>query len=199
MSILGLNKPLSEYTFTVVDTETTGLNPYKGAELLEISAVKINSEFKLDLNNHFTTLIKPQKPIPANTIEINGIDDKMVENAPSVHEILPKFAEFVENSVFVAHNAKFDFTFINYYMKKYSVNCNLVCIVDTVSITKKYFPNIGRYDLDALIRYFGINIKVEGSVRHRALFDAIHTSIVFLKTIERLQILGIDLTLSNLL
>ncbi|UOD34895.1 3'-5' exonuclease [Deferribacteraceae bacterium V6Fe1] len=199
MSILGLNKPLNEYTFTVVDTETTGLSPYKGAELLEISAVRINSDFKLDLNNHFTTLIKPEKPIPSKTIEINGIDDKMVENAPVVHEILPKFAEFAENTVFIAHNAKFDFTFINYYMKKHSIDCKLICILDTVNIAKKFFPNIGRYNLDALIRYFNIDVKIENSFRHRALFDAVNTSVVFLKAVEKMQFLGVELTLSNLL
>lgn len=199
MSILGLNKSLKEYTFTVVDTETTGLSPYKGAELLEISAVKINSDFNLDLNNHFTTLIKPEKPIPSKTIEINGIDEKMVENAPLIDEVLPKFAEFAENTVFIAHNAKFDFTFINYYMKKHCVDCKLVCILDTVSITKKFFPNIGRYNLDSLIRYFDINVEIENSYRHRALFDAVNTSVVFLKAIEKMKFLGLDLTLSNLL
>jgi DNA polymerase-3 subunit epsilon len=198
MSILGLNKSLKEYTFTVVDTETTGLSPYKGAELLEISAVKINS-FNLDLNNHFTTLIKPEKPIPSKTIEINGIDEKMVENAPLIDEVLPKFAEFAENTVFIAHNAKFDFTFINYYMKKHCVDCKLVCILDTVSITKKFYPNIGRYNLDSLIRYFDINVEIENSYRHRALFDAVNTSVVFLKAIEKMKFLGLDLTLSNLL
>ncbi|MCB4203611.1 3'-5' exonuclease [Deferribacterales bacterium Es71-Z0220] len=199
MSILGLNKSLKEYTFTVVDTETTGLSPYKGAELLEISAVKINSDFNLDLNNHFTTLIKPEKPIPSKTIEINGIDEKMVENAPLIDEVLPKFAEFAENTVFIAHNAKFDFTFINYYMKKHCVDCKLVCILDTVSITKKFYPNIGRYNLDSLIRYFDINVEIENSYRHRALFDAVNTSVVFLKAIEKMKFLGLDLTLSNLL
>ncbi|MBZ4672257.1 MAG: polymerase epsilon subunit [Deferribacteraceae bacterium] len=199
MSILGLNKPLKEYTFTVVDTETTGLSPYKGAELLEISAVKINSDFNLDLNNHFTTLIKPEKPIPSKTIEINGIDEKMVENAPLIDEVLPKFAEFAENTVFIAHNAKFDFTFINYYMKKHCVDCKLVCILDTVSITKKFYPNIGRYNLDSLIRYFDINVEIENSYRHRALFDAVNTSVVFLKAVEKMKFLGLDLTLSNLL
>ncbi|MBC7196311.1 MAG: 3'-5' exonuclease [Deferribacterales bacterium] len=199
MSILGLNKSLKEYTFTVVDTETTGLSPYKGAELLEISAVKINSDFNLDLNNHFTTLIKPEKPIPSKTIEINGIDEKMVENAPLIDEVLPKFAEFAENTVFIAHNAKFDFTFINYYMKKHCVDCKLVCILDTVSITKKFYPNIGRYNLDSLIRYFDINVEIENSYRHRALFDAVNTSVVFLKAVEKMKFLGLDLTLSNLL
>jgi len=199
MSILGLNKPLSEYTFTVVDTETTGLSPYKGAELLEISAVRIKSDLQLDLKNHFTTLIKPERPIPSKTIQINGIDENIVKDAPAVHEVLPKFAEFAENTVFIAHNAKFDFTFINYYMKKHCVDCKLICILDTVSITKKFFPNIRRYNLDALIRHFDINIEVEGSFRHRALFDAVNTSVVFLKTIEKMQFLGVDLTLSNLL
>ncbi|MBZ4644037.1 MAG: polymerase epsilon subunit [Deferribacteraceae bacterium] len=198
MSILGLNKPLDNYIFTVVDTETTGLSPYKGAELLEIAAVKINN-LQLDLSLKFSTLIKPEKPIPQETIKINGIDEKMVESSPKVYEVMPKFAEFVENTVFIAHNAKFDFSFINFYMKKHCIDCKLVHVIDTVSLSKKFFPNIGRYNLDALIKYFKIDVNIENSSRHRAFFDAVNTAIIFLKNIEKMKMLGMDLTLSNLL
>lgn len=197
--MLKIDKSIFEYTFTVVDIETTGFSPHKGAEIIEISAVKIKEGLRLDLNTHFTTLVKPNKPISPEITEINGINNHMIKDAPFIDEVLPQFANFVENTIFVAHNAKFDFGFLNYYMKKFCIDCNLIHVLDTVKISKRYFPHLKRYNLDNLIKHFDINIEIKDSKRHRAFYDAVNTSILFLKIVERMKISKLPLNLENLI
>jgi DNA polymerase III epsilon subunit family exonuclease len=197
--MLKIDKSIFEYTFTVVDIETTGFSPYKGAEIIEISAVKIKEGLRLDLNTHFTTLVKPNKPISPEITEINKIDNDMIKDAPFIDEVLPQFANFVENTIFLAHNAKFDFSFLNYYMKKFCIDCKLLYVLDTVKISKRYLPHLKRYNLDNLIKHFDINIEIKGSERHRAFYDAVNTSIVFLKIVEKMKISKLPLNLESLI
>lgn len=199
MSLFSTNKLLQELIFTVFDTETTGLSPFKGSELLEIGAVKIVQNLELDLKCSFSSFVKPLCPIPSEISVINGITDVMVADAPLVENVLKNFAEFSGGTVLVAHNAKFDMGFIDYFMKRCCVRPKHLYVVDTVLLTKRFFPNFGRYNLDNLISKFGLNIKVEGSSRHRAVYDAVATSFVFLENIKKMQKLDIKLTLSNLI
>ena len=199
MSRFITNKCLSEITFTVFDTETTGLSPLEGSELLEIGAVKILQNFELDLKRIFSSLVKPLSPIPPEISIINGITDSMVKDAPLVADVLKDFGEFSEGTVLVAHNAKFDVGFINYFMKRCCLKQKHLYVVDTVLLTKRFFPGLGRYNLDSLISKFGLNIGIEGSARHRAVYDAVATAFVFLENIKKMQMMDIELTLSNLI
>lgn len=199
MSFFSTNKLLSELTFTVFDTETTGLSPFKGSELLEIGAVKIVQNLELDLKCSFSSFVKPLGSIPPEISVINGIHDIMVKDAPPVRDVLSDFAEFSSETVLVAHNAKFDMGFVDYFMKRCCVKPKHLYVVDTVSLTKRFFPNFGRYNLDSLISRFGLDIKVDGSARHRAVYDAVATAFVFLENIKKMQRLDVKLNLSNLI
>ncbi|TYB33100.1 MAG: 3'-5' exonuclease [Flexistipes sinusarabici] len=208
------NSPLSELEFTVFDTETTGLSPYKGAKLVEIGAVKIKKGLSLDLNSTFTRLINPKVSIPYSAYKIHKISNDKVIDAPDISEVLPEFSEFTENTVAVAHNAKFDYKFIDYFMKEHNMQCNIVNILDTLSLTRLLFPEIGRYNLDRLIDYFSLYELTEEAVkgfhtenmfgndkhyRHRALYDAINTAFIFIKCVEKIKRLGLPEKLHSLI
>ncbi|MEC9492161.1 3'-5' exonuclease [Flexistipes sp.] len=207
------NAPLSELEFTVFDTETTGLSPYKGAKLVEIGAVKVRKGLNLDLSSTFTRLINPKIRIPYSAYKIHKISNEKVIHAPDISEVLPEFAEFTENSVVVAHNAKFDFKFIDYFMKEHNMQCSIVNILDTLSLTRLLFPEIGRYNLDRLIDYFSLHELTEEAVkglhtenmfgndehyRHRALYDAINTAFIFIRCVEKIKRLGLPEKLHSL-
>ncbi|WP_423302513.1 PolC-type DNA polymerase III [Deferribacter thermophilus] len=182
-----MNKDITSYKFTVVDTETTGLTPYKGAKLVEIGAVRIDEGLKINLERGFSTLINPEKPIPYSAYKIHKINDDMVRHAPTIEKVLPHFSNYVENTVFVAHNAPFDFKFIDYFYKACRLSCPLIAVLDTIKIAKRVIPGLKSYSLDSLINYFNLKIELPGTYRHRAIFDAIHTAFIFKKlvTIEK--------------
>jgi DNA polymerase-3 subunit epsilon len=197
---------LSELSYTVVDTETTGLSPYKGARLVEIGAVKINQKMNLDLNCTFSQLINPETKIPYSAYKIHKISNEMTDGKPKIDEVLPEFSRFAENTVIVAHNARFDYSFIDYYMRKHNMQCNLIHIVDTLKLTRQMYPEIRQYSLDKLIEFFDLDSKTkillsdaEKFYRHRALFDAINTALVFIKCVEKARRLGLPEKLGTLI
>lgn len=206
MSTFTNNTKLSELEFTVFDTETTGLSPYKGAKLVEIGAVKIRKGLSLDLKNTFSQLIDPQKRIPYGAYKIHRISNEKVAGAPKIDEVLPQFAEYAENTVIVAHNAKFDYKFIDYFMKEHNMECGIMHILDTIQLTKLLYPEIGRYNLDRLIHHFQLHTQAEKAAesifmestvnhedhyRHRALYDAINTAFVFIRCVQKIKRLGL--------
>ncbi len=106
---LELGVPLSEVTFCVVDLETTGGSPIDDA-ITEIGAVKYRGGERL---GSFRSLVDPRRPIPPYVAHLTGIDDRLVSGEPPIEQVLPSFLEFFGGSVFVAHNAGFDFGFLN--------------------------------------------------------------------------------------
>ena len=121
----------------------------------------------------------------------------MVKDKPLIQDIMPSFLSFAKDSVIVGHNVNFDMRFI----KHEAQNCNLPLtfnhVLDTLSLSKKAVPNLEAYKLDNLIDYFNINLNIDNSDRHRALFDAVNTAIVMIKCLEILQNKGIY-SISNL-
>jgi DNA polymerase III subunit epsilon len=101
--------PLAEVSFCVVDLETTGGSP-TDSRITEIGAVKYRAGERIGV---FETLVNPRVPIPRFITHLTGIDDLAVAGAPPIEWTLPSFAEFARGCVFVAHNARFDFTFLN--------------------------------------------------------------------------------------
>ena len=101
--------PLGEVTFVVVDLETTGGSPLEHA-ITEIGAVTMRGGERL---RSFQSLVAPGQPIPPYVAHLTGIDDRSVVAEPPIEEILPAFLEFCRGAVFVAHNARFDFSFLN--------------------------------------------------------------------------------------
>lgn len=191
-----INTPFNQLTYTVVDTETTGYTP-KYAKMVEIAAVKIYPDFTIDYENTFSELINPEINIPYNAYKVHNISNDMVKDKPLIQDIMPSFLSFAKDSVIVGHNVNFDMRFI----KHEAQNCNLPLtfnhVLDTLSLSKKAVPNLEAYKLDNLIDYFNINLNIDNSDRHRALFDAVNTAIVMIKCLEILQNKGIY-SISNL-
>lgn len=191
-----IHTPFNQLTYTVVDTETTGYTP-KYAKMVEIAAVKIYPDFTIDYENTFSELINPEISIPYNAYKVHNISNDMVKDKPLIQDIMPSFLSFAKDSVIVGHNVNFDMRFI----KHEAQNCNLPLtfnhVLDTLSLSKKAVPNLEAYKLDNLIDYFNINLNIDNSDRHRALFDAVNTAIVMIKCLEILQNKGIY-SISNL-
>lgn len=135
--------------FVAIDVETTGLSPIKN-ELIEISAIKYKGNKKIGA---FTTLIKPKERIPYYITNITGITNEMVKNSPFVEEVMPNLIEFIGNNPIVAHNANFDYKFIqNYSNNSFSKNK----LIDTVQIGRMLYPTLENHKLGTIAKYIGI-------------------------------------------
>lgn len=187
-----MNKmPLSEITFTVVDTETTGFSP-KSARLVEIAAVKVRPGLAIDTEDTFAHLVNPGCKIGYDTFKIHGISNEMVADKPLIGEIIQKFINYSHNTVLVAHNAKFDMSFINAAIEENGLTATHIGVIDTVSLARKAFPGCDSYKLDAMIELLNLQTFTDDSHRHRALFDASHTANLLIKCIKTLSMKGID-------
>lgn len=159
--------------FVAIDVETTGLSPIQN-ELIEISAIKYNGNEKIGT---FTTLIKPKVRIPYRITDITGITNEMVKNSPTVEEVMPFLIEFIGNSPIVAHNANFDYKFIqNYSNNSFSKNK----LIDTVQIGRALYPRLANHKLGTIAKHIGIT--EDGF--HRAEFDCECCARIYMKYLE---------------
>ncbi|MGE4268362.1 MAG: PolC-type DNA polymerase III [Deferribacterales bacterium] len=178
--------PFSEMTFTVFDTETTGMSPQKGARLVEIAAVKVKPGLVIDLQDTFSSLINPKTDIPYQAYAIHGINTRMVADKPEAYQVLPQFLEFAGESVAAAHNAGFDYAFLTHHMEEKGLPVNLRCVIDTVKLSRAAEKGLKSYSLDNLIHHFDMKIPLPDSYRHRALFDAAHTALLLCICLKKL-------------
>ncbi|MBQ9104426.1 MAG: ribonuclease H-like domain-containing protein [Clostridia bacterium] len=169
-----LPEELTNSTYVVFDIETTGLDLMNNG-ITEIGAVKIE---KGRIVEQWTTLIKPDYPIPPNITELTGIDEEMVKNCPKIGAVLPDFMKFINGAILVAHNAEFDVKFIKRFaaMEEFDVNNK---VLDTLELSRKYMPSLRKNDLHTLADYFGIIFR-----HHRALSDAYATAEVFIELMK---------------
>lgn len=170
-------------TFVVFDIETTGFSPTVN-NIIEIGAVKITDGKIVD---RFSTFVNPKEPIPYRIEKLTGINDSMVEDAPFINDALSRFSQFCEGAVYVAHNANFDMGFIKAkeeaagIVREYSY-------VDTLGMARPLVPEIARFKLDNLCKFFKVSLENH----HRAVDDAEATAHIFLKLIERLGKKNVD-------
>lgn len=169
-----LPKELTEPTFVVFDLETTGKEPMNNG-ITEIGAVKIENG---KIVEHFTTLIKPDYKIPEEIVEITGINDEMVKNAPKISEILPDFMKFIDGATLVAQNAEFDMGFLRRFAtaEDYKVANK---VMDTMILSRELFPTQRHHNLKTIAERFGIVFH-----HHRALSDAYATAEAFIKMMK---------------
>jgi DNA polymerase-3 subunit epsilon len=176
---------LSELSYTVFDTETTGLNPSQGDEIIQIGAARVVNN-KLLRQECFEQLVDPKRSIPAATIPIHGISPDMVQGQPTIDQVLPAFHAFAQDTVLVAHNAAFDMRFLQLKEQQTGkVFDNPV--LDTLLLSAVVHPNQDSHRLEALAERF--NVTIVG--RHTALGDAMVTAEVFVKLIPLLAEKGI--------
>ena len=176
---------LSELTYTVFDTETTGLNPSQGDEIIQIGAARVVNN-KLLKQECFEQLVDPQRSIPAATIPIHGISPDMVQGQPTIDKVLPAFHAFAQDTVLVAHNAAFDMRFLQLKEQMTGLAFDHP-VLDTLLLSAVVHPNQDSHRLEALSERF--NVPIVG--RHTAMGDAMVTAEVFVKLIPLLAEKGI--------
>ena len=164
--------------YVVFDIETTGLSS-RNDKITEIGAVKIRDGIIVD---RFSQLINPEKEIPQVVVELTGISNSLVENEPTIEEVIPKFYEFSKDSVLVAHNAKFDISFIRREYKNNNLEFNHP-ILDTLVLARATMTHMKRFNLGTLCKNLGVSLV--GA--HRAVNDAEATAEVFIKLIEKIK------------
>jgi DNA polymerase III epsilon subunit family exonuclease len=150
--------------YTVIDIETTGLSKHYH-KITEIAAVIVNNG---KIKKQFQTLVNPESHIPSFITRLTGIDDDMVEDAPLIHEAMPKFLKFLGDKVFVAHNASFDYGFLNHNAENGIGNPKLC----TRKLANRLVPNLHSKKLGVLCEHFGIR----NNQAHRAMGDALATA-----------------------
>lgn len=179
------DRRLSDLAYTVFDTETTGLNPSQGDEIIQIGAARVVNN-KLLRQECFEQLVDPRRTIPAASIPIHGIQPEMVLGQPTIDQVLPAFHAFAQDTVLVAHNAAFDMRFLQLKEKQSGVVFDHP-VLDTLLLSALVHPNQDSHRLEAIAERF--NVTIIG--RHTAMGDAMVTAEVFLKLIPLLAEKGI--------
>jgi DNA polymerase-3 subunit epsilon len=179
------DRRLAELSYTVFDTETTGLEPSGGDEIIQIGATRIVAG-KLRREDCFEQLVDPQRDIPAAGIAIHGIRPEMVAGAPTIDVVLPALHAYAQDTVLVAHNAAFDMRFLE--MKE--ARTGLVFdqpVLDTLLLSALVHPQQASHRLEEIAARLGVPVLG----RHTALGDALVTAEVFLKLVPLLAARGI--------
>ncbi len=180
-----LDRPLADLTYTVFDTETTGLEPAAGDEIIQIGAVRIVNS-RLLRNENFDQLLDPERFLRPEGIRIHGITDDMVRGQPRIDVVLPAFHDFCSDTVLVAHNAAFDMRFLQLKEEATGVIFSQP-VLDTLLLSGVLHPNQESHQLDSIAARLGITI----AGRHSGLGDACATGEVFLKMLPLLAQMGI--------
>jgi len=171
------------HIYVVVDTETTGLDPENGDSIIEIAAVPVYKG-KIYKKHMFHALVNPIVRVPAVVTSIHGLKNSDLESYPTMHEVLPRFIEYVGSAVLVMHNAVMDLSFLDAAAKSVGRLPPFVRYVDTLEIAKYLYPKESHSLMSLANKY---RIKVEKL--HRAKADALLTAKVFLRM---LRLLGED-------
>ncbi|MCS7461856.1 PolC-type DNA polymerase III [Paenibacillus doosanensis] len=156
---------LSEGEYVIFDIETTGLSIVNN-KIIEIAGVKMKEGKEID---RFATFVNPHEKIPYNIQQLTNITDDMVQDAPELEEMLPKFIEFVGDSVLVAHNARFDMGFIQANCKKLGLPVVPNASLDTLELARLLFPSMKNHRLNTLADKFKVGLENH----HRAIDDSI--------------------------
>ncbi len=177
--------PLARISYTAFDTETTGLQPAQGDEIISIGAVRIVNGRLLQQEN-FDRLIRPRCPLSAESVAIHGITEAMLTGQPRIEEVLPQFQRFAEDTVLVAHNAAFDLRFLQMQEEPTGVSLRQP-VLDTLLLSQVIHPHQAEHTLEAIAARLGVAIVG----RHTALGDAIVAGEVFLRMLPLLAAQGI--------
>ena len=179
------DRPIRETTFVVTDIETTG--SIQGADrIIDLAAIKVRNGQEIE---RFNQLVDPQKHISRHISQLTGISDTDLEGMPQIETIMPQFIEFASDSVFVAHNAPFDFYFIQSEIKRLGLhplsNPIPVC---TFAIAKKLLPTLKACGITGLSTHYDYHVED----RHRAMPDVVATCFFLDKFLVQLKEQGIE-------
>jgi len=177
--------------FIAFDLETTGTLP--GVDkIVEIGAVRfVNGE----VESVFSTLVDPLRSIPAGASAVNGITDDMVIGKPKIEELLEPLSDFCGDDHLIAHNAAFDYGFLNAEYTRFEIRTPRGIVLDSYPMAKKVFPGLANYKLGTLVQH--LNIDAKGF--HRAEADATYCAQLLIKMIERIAVGGVTPPIENLI
>lgn len=164
--------------YVVFDIETTGFSAVNN-KIIEIGAVRLRNNQVVDT---FSALINPQESIPLKITELTGIDDEMVRYEPTIETVLPKFYEYIQDTILVAHNASFDTGFIREKLKAFDLTLDNP-ILDTLQLSRTLLTDLKSFKLNKIAKYFNVSLENH----HRAVDDATATAQIFIKLLEMLK------------
>ncbi len=176
---------LTELRYTVFDTETTGLSPRDGDEIISIGAVRvINSQLLQE--ELFDQLVDPQRPVPPHSTKIHGIKPEILVGQPTIDKVLPSFHRYCGETILIAHNAAFDMLMLS--IKEESSGVSFINpVLDTLLLWDILHPTQKRHNFSNIAELLGVRIVG----RHTALGDALATAEIFIKMIPLLKEKGI--------
>ncbi|HQC80044.1 MAG TPA: exonuclease domain-containing protein [Accumulibacter sp.] len=179
------DRPLAELSYTIFDTETTGLQPSEGDEIIQIGATRIVNR-RLLKHECFDQLIDPRRELSRESIGIHGITPELLVGQPAIDSVLPAFHAFCADTVLVGHNAAFDMRFLQLKEKQTGIRFEQP-VLDTLLLSAVLHPNQSSHRLEAIAERLGVSVFG----RHTALGDAMVTGEVFLKMLPLLAEKGI--------
>jgi len=152
----------------VFDTETTGLSPLTGDRMVEIGCVELIN--RVETGRTYHAYFNPGRPMPTEAQMVHGLSDAFLADKPSFHEACEELLDFIGDAPLVAHNASFDFGFLNHELTlcKRALVC-MTRMVDTLVLARQRHPG-AKHSLDALCTRFGVDRSLR--VKHGALIDA---------------------------
>jgi len=175
------NLPLLETSYVVFDLETTGFNAGGKDSIIEIGAVLISNGEIID---RFDELIDPGCKLNPKITEITNITDEMLKGKPKEKETVEKFIDWFKDYPMVAHNAKFDVSFIEMAYRKYNLGKFKNTVIDTLELSRTLDNNFARHSLSALVKRY--DVKFDEENHHRADYDAEATAFVYHKMMKKL-------------
>ncbi len=170
------HRALSDETYVVFDVETTGLSAVYNT-IIELAAVKIKNGEIID---RFESFANPHEPLTNTIIELTGITDDMLVDAPEVDEVIRTFNEWIGDDILVAHNASFDMGFINAAFRKVGLSDATNPVIDTLELARFLYPEMKNHRLNTLCKKF----EIELVSHHRAIYDAEATGYLLAKFIK---------------
>lgn len=179
--------PLDQLTYVVFDTETTGLLPDQGDEIVQIAGLRVVNN-RRHPGEDFESLVNPGRSIPEASTKVHGITEAMVAEADPIESVGRRFHRFAEGSVLVAHNAPFDMAFLKRHAKGIGARWDHP-VLDTVLLSAVLFGQSEKHTLDALCERLGIVIPPH--LRHTAMGDTVATADVFIKMLSMLKGQGV--------
>ena len=190
------SKVMLEEEFVVFDFETTGFNAGGSDSIIEIGAVKIKAGEILD---RYDELINPGRKLPEKIVELTGITDAMLKDKRDEKEAVIDFMKWVGDDPMVAHNARFDVSFLEMAFKKYDLGKFTNPVIDTLELSRTLDSSYSRHSLSALAKRYDIvksDTNPDGfwdeSSHHRGDYDAEGTALIFNKMLEKLSSRNID-------
>ena len=174
-------------TFVVFDFETTGFNAGGADSIIEIGAVKIKDGMIVE---KYDELINPGRPLPQKIIEVTNITNDMLEGKDNEENAVKRFIEWFGDCPMVAHNAKFDVSFLEMAYKKYNLGTFKNPVIDTLELSRTLDNTYARHSLSALVKRY--EVPWDESAHHRGDYDAEGTALVFYKMLKKLSNRNID-------